>query len=533
MHILTSEQMRELDRKTIEETAIPGIILMENAGIQLFNFLDNEFDEIEERKVTIICGKGNNGGDGMVLARQLAMRGNFPDVILLARAEQISGDAGVNLQILENMDIPLFEVTSEEEWFDALAMIETSEIVVDAMLGTGIDKELKGLYAEAAKGINSLDAFILSVDIPSGVFSDSVQASSLAVEADATVTFTAPKIAHILNRNLSTIGALSVVPIGTPDELMLELEAKGSAPRLLTEELLASLLVPRPDASYKGSYGHVIVAAGSRGKSGAAVLSSKSALKAGCGLVTTLVPEGIQDRVAALLPEIMTEGMAETGTGSFSFESADPAALFTVNRDAVAIGPGLTTHPETVEVVYELVRRLNAPAVIDADGLNAIASNIELLQNHDHPPLVLTPHPGEFSRLSGLEKAAIMENPIQTAADFAQNYGIWLVLKDFRVIVASPDGSVTVSPFGNPGMATAGMGDVLTGILASVLGQYSASGRLQEQGGVTDAVCLGVGIHGLAGDLASLEVGFESLSAGDVIDSLPDAFQYLEEIESF
>lgn len=530
MNILTSDQMRELDRKTIEETGIPGIILMENAGIQLFNYLNNEFDEIEDKKITIICGKGNNGGDGMVLARQLAMRGNFPEVVLLARADDIGGDAGMNLQILANMDIPLIEVTTEEEWLELLGEIDDSDIVVDAMLGTGIDKDLKGLYAEVARGLNSLGAFILSVDIPSGMFSDRVQASPLAVEADATVTFTAPKIAHILNRNLSAVGRLSVVPIGTPDELMLELEAAGSAPRLLTEDVLASLLVPRPDASYKGSYGHVVIAAGSRGKSGAAVLSSEAALKAGCGLVTALVPEGIQDRVAVHLPEIMTEGMPETDTGSLAFESADPALLFTVNRDSAAIGPGLTTNPETVEVVYELVRRLSIPAVIDADGLNAIASNLDLLQERDHPPLVLTPHPGEFSRLSGLDREIIMRNPIQTAADFAQRYGIWLVLKDFRVIVASPDGSVTVSPFGNPGMATAGMGDVLTGILASTLGQYAASGMLEGQGGITEAICLGVGIHGLAGDLASLEVGFESLTAGDVIDSLQDAFSYLEEI---
>ena len=531
MNIVTSAQMRALDRETIEETGIPGIVLMENAGIQLYNYLEQTFEDLEEQKITIICGKGNNGGDGMVLARQLAMRGLFPEVLLLASAADVAGDALVNLRILENMDIPLLEITSEEEWAELIEDLEESDIIVDAILGTGIDKPLEGLYASVVEDINVFDCFILSVDIPSGIFSDQVSASPLAVEADATVTFTAPKIAHILGRQASCIGELSIVPIGTPEELLLGLEASKSTPRLLSEEMVSGLMIVRNASSYKGTYGHVGIIAGSRGKSGAAHLASLAALKSGSGLVTSLLPIGIQDRVAGQVPEIMTEGFSETDTGSFSLGAADPIALLSVNKDAVGIGPGLTMHPETAEVVYELVRRLKTPAVIDADALNAIAQDTELLLTPDNPPLVLTPHPGEFARLSGLDRATILEDPIGTASSFAEEFQVWLVLKDFRIIIAAPDGSVIVSPFGNPGMATAGMGDVLTGILTSVLGQYAAAGLLTDQRSVTEAICLGVGLHGIAGDIAALEMGYESLTAGDVIDALPAAYEYLEDLD--
>ena len=531
MNIVTAEQMRALDRKTIEETGIPGIVLMENAGIQLYSFLEGKFDDLDEKKITIICGKGNNGGDGMVLARQLSMRGIFPEVILLARTSEVSGDAAVNLRILENLDLPLVEITSENEWLDVLELLEDNDIIVDAILGTGIDKPLEGFYAEVVEDLNSLECFILSVDIPSGLFSDKVAAPPLVVEADATVTFTAPKTAHILSRRVSCVGELSIVPIGTPDELLLELEAAGGTPRMLSESVLSRLTVPRPMSSYKGDYGHVGIIAGSRGKSGAAFLSSTAAMRAGSGLVTAFLPEGIQDRVASRMPEVMTEGFPETDTGAFCLEAADPVALMTVNKSALGIGPGLTTHPETVEVIYELLRRIRVPAVIDADALNAVAQDPEVLLNENKPPMVLTPHPWEFSRLSGLDKETIMDDPIGTASAFAEKFNVWLVLKDFRTIIASPDGSVSVSPFGNPGMATAGMGDVLTGIIASVLGQYAGSGLLNGSRSITEAVCLGVGLHGIAGDMASLELGYEALTAGDVIDSLPAAYQYLEETE--
>jgi len=528
MIIVTSQQMRILDQLTIDETGIPGIILMENAGIHLYRFLEDEVEDLEDKKISIICGKGNNGGDGMVLARQLAIRGHFPEVILLAGTGDVSGEAATNLHILENLDVTLVEVTNEAEWLKTVEVLEDNDIIVDAILGTGIDKPLEGFYASVVEDINALGCYILSVDIPSGVFSDRVEASPLAVEADATVTFTAPKIAHILSRQVSCMGEISIVPIGTPEEMLLEIEAAKEAPMVLTEEMLAMLPVERSASSYKGSYGHVGIIAGSRGKSGAASLGAKAAMRSGSGLVTAFLPESIQDRVAGSFPEIMTEGFPETETGSFSLGAADPAALLAVNKDALGIGPGLTTHTETIEVVYELIRRAKAPAVIDADALNAIAQDTSLLQREDGPPLVLTPHPGEFSRLTGLGRDRILEDPLGTAGSFAVEHQVWLVLKDFRTVIASPDGSLWVSPYGNPGMATAGMGDVLTGILTSILGQYSAAGLLATNRGVTESLCLGVGLHGIAGDLAALETGFESLTAGDVINAIPAAYDYLE-----
>ncbi len=525
MKILTADQMREVDRLSTEKAGVPSLTLMENAGFHLYLALRDRFEDLAELNIAVICGKGNNGGDGMVLSRQLLQRAIYPDVILLASREEVRGDAAVNLTILENSGLPVFEVPAEEVWEEFSKTLEVYDIVVDAILGTGLTKPLEGFYARVVADLNDLPAFLLAVDIPSGLASDSVSAPNLCISADATVTFTAPKIAHVLSQDLEAVGELSVVSIGTPSSL---LDRSDFDLNLLTLEEMSEALLPRPLASHKGTYGHVVLISGSRGKAGAASLCSLSALRAGSGLVTVFTPRDAQATVAGFQAEIMTEGFPATAAGSFSKEAVGPVLDQLARLTAAGVGPGLTTDPETVEFVHTLVADSPVPLVIDADGLNAFDGCTERLRNRHGRPLVLTPHPGEFSRLSGRPVAEILADPITAASDFARRLGVWLVLKNFRTLVATPDGTLFVSPTGNPGMATAGMGDVLTGVLTSVIGQFVGSG-LQEESDVTRAVCLGVFLHGLAGGIAADEQGWEHLIAGDVVARLGEAYDELLE----
>jgi NAD(P)H-hydrate epimerase len=381
------------------------------------------------------------------------------------------------------------------------------------------------LYSQVVSDINQSAVPVLSVDIPSGMFSDSLKSAAQVVWAERTVTFTAPKPAQILGPDQDAIGELHIVPIGTPPSM---LNKPQYWMNLLTPQRLAESLLPRPLDSHKGTYGHVAMIAASSGKSGAAGLSSIAALRSGSGLVTTFVPETVQPTVASYHTEVMTEGFAVTDTGTFSQRAALPVLELLETKDAAGIGPGLTTHPETVQFVHSVLKSAPVPLVVDADALNAFQGSPESLTNENEQPLILTPHPGEFSRLVGLPTAEILKNQIEIARKFTQKYSVWLVLKTFRTLIVTPAGDVFVSPLGNPGMATAGMGDVLTGVLASMVGQFSA----QEKTGpeeITEALCLGVYLHGLAGDIAAETTGWDALVAEDVVECLADAFQLLEE----
>jgi NAD(P)H-hydrate epimerase len=527
--ILTAEQMGKLDRETTELVGIPSLLLMENAGFQLYAALREGFDDLPGRQVAIVCGKGNNGGDGMVLARQLMQHGCYPDVYLLAEQESVSGDAAVNLGILVKWGCPIFEIADEKDWEAVLPGFEAYDIIVDAILGTGITKPLSGLFARVVQDLNLTESYILAVDIPSGMVSDSVETTPLCVEADATVTFTAPKIAHVLSAGLEALGDLTIASIGTPPDL---LDKPGHRLNLITIDDAVEWRLPRPASSHKGTYGHIAVIAGSSGKAGAASLGSQAALRTGSGLVTVLTPRCTQPTVAGFSPEVMTAGFESTAEGSFARTAAEPVLEFLQQLDAAAIGPGLSTHPETADFTRTLVRRSPVPLVVDADGLNAFAGAVEKLRNENGHSLILTPHPGEFSRLTDLSVGEILRNPHGAALDFSTRHQIWLVLKNFRTLVASPDGLVFVSPTGNPGMATAGMGDVLTGILTSCLGRYQAEG-LTDPEQTTRAVCLGVFLHGMAADLAAEISGTDSLIAGDVIHSISRAFHSLLDLDSY
>lgn len=527
MKILTAGQMQEVDRRTSEEAGVASLILMENAGFGLYLALRDHFEDLNDPTIAIVCGKGNNGGDGLVLARQLLQRGIEPDVYLLSPQEEVSGDAAANLRAFLQNGGEIEEITGVDQWEQFRTFLSSYDIIVDAILGTGIDKPLKGLYAEIVADINASGAFVLSVDIPSGMISDSTEASPLSIQADVTVTFTAPKVAHILNQDQQAIGELCTVPIGTPPWI---LDDKRFFLDLMTQEEISSWIPDRPVRSHKGTYGIVAVVAGSVGKPGAAALSAFSALKAGSGLVTILTSDRAQSVVAAFHPELMSEGLPSTARGSVAAASLTSALEVLQRMDVAAVGPGLSTDSETVEFVNQLVRQTSIPLVIDADGLNALVGRLENLPVASERPLIFTPHPGEFSRLIKVSVPEILSDPVDKARKFARQYRVWLVLKIFRTLVASPEGHVHVSPLGNPGMATAGTGDVLTGVLTSIIGQYVAQGR-SGPAEIQQAICLAVFLHGCAGDLAAQEMGPAAMTSRDICRNLGHAYELLHGLD--
>ena len=525
MKILSTRQMNEVDRLTEAECGIPTLLLMENAGSSLLSTLESYFEDLETELIAIVCGKGNNGGDGIVLARHLTQIRIYPDVYLLGRVEEVSGDARTNLDAYLETGEAVLEITDPKQWEEVSNSFEKYDVIVDALLGTGITKPLEGLYREVVSTINLTPAFVLSVDIPSGMFSDSLTAGPQSVEASATVTFTAPKIAHILNEDQEALGELHVAPIGSPEQL---LERQEHYLNLLTGEEIASYLPVWQSQSHKGDFGHTVIVAGSRGKSGAAALSAGAAFRAGAGLVTVCAPDTIQDVVASFQPEVMTEGLPSTEPGTLAASAVDPLLKLLEGKDAAAMGPGLGRHPETVRLVHDVVRQTPVPLVLDADALNAFENEVDKLENDHHSPLILTPHPGEFSRLVGRPTREILPQRVELARQMAEERGIWVVLKSFRTLIAQPDGQVFTTSLGNPGMATAGMGDVLTGTIAALVGIYSAQGK-SEPHQISRAIQVGVYLHSLAGDLAAQEMGLQALTAGDVTAHLGQAYQELDE----
>ena len=522
--ILTATQMGTVDRLTTRDCGLPSLLLMENAGLNLYQVLKSRFGErLAGHSTVILCGKGNNGGDGLVLARQLARRESPPLVILLCRPGQMQGDAAVQLEAYRKSGGEVASVTSREEWAEIAPVLGSCRILVDALLGTGLGRPVTGLLAQVVREVNGSGAFVLAVDIPTGTPSDGVRAIGPSVRAHATVTFTAPKVAHILHREPETFGQIYVTPIGTPSQL---LDTPDHYLNLMMPDRIRAALPARKTFSHKGTFGHVAVIAGSRGKAGAAALATRAALRSGSGLVTGLAPDTVQPLMASFQPEVMTEGMPSTGGGTLASSGIDRILERLEGKDAAGLGPGLTTEAETVEVVRRLTREARVPLVLDADALNAYAGRAQEMVNLKGQPLVLTPHPGEFARLTARSVPQITENGVSIAREFARNRNLWLVLKGFRTLVASPAGEVYACPLGNPGMATAGSGDVLTGVITSLLGQYRAQKRVSPSD-TTDAVVSAVYVHSLAGDLAARNRGMDSLTAGDILDHLGSAFLQL------
>ncbi|MGA2689144.1 MAG: NAD(P)H-hydrate dehydratase [Candidatus Korobacteraceae bacterium] len=510
MRITTAEEMRNIDRATTERFGVPSLTLMENAGSAIARVILQRYSEAN--RVAVICGKGNNGGDGFVVARKLHRAGRVVEVLLLGSRTELKGDA---LTMFERLPLRPIEVTSPQELeAESSRSLAHCELIVDAILGTGFRPPVAGLYANAIAAMNRSDKPIVAVDIPSGADSDAMtpQSGEGIARADEIVTFTAPRPAHVFG-NL-TRGPVLVAPIGSPPEAIVSsLNLEVTTPRDF-----AALLAPRPRDSNKGMFGHVLIIGGSFGKSGAAGMAGMAALRAGAGLSTVATPARVLSSVASFAAELMTEPLAETAAGSIALAAAESGRFLDLTKPmtVVAIGPGIGRDPETVQFVQEAVRQTKVPLVLDADGLNAFEGQTNLLDGRRRP-LVLTPHPGEMARLAGISIKAVQSDRLNVARSFARDHHLVLVLKGDRTIIAFPDGSAWVNPTGNPGMATGGTGDILTGMTAGVIAQMPND--------YARAAIAAVYLHGLAGDVAAERMGEHSLVATDLLNGLPEAFR--------
>ncbi len=514
MKVLTSQQMKEIDKKAIEEIGIIGPILMENAGLQIVKEIKARFPQINKEKVIILVGKGNNGGDGLVVARHLFNQGCDPHVILLARKQELKGDAALNLGIAEKIGVKISEVPTLKGWEIHKKDLFQSNLLVDSIFGTGLTQPAAGIFAAVIEDINRAKSFKIAVDIPSGLSSDTYQIIGPCVKADLTVTLAAPKIAHIFPPSEEYVGELVVADISIPaflfkdDKLKLELVEKKN---------LLPYFKRREKDSHKGTYGHLFIISGSLGKTGAAAMAAKAALKMGAGLVTVGTPESCLPIVARSMVELMTEPLPETSEKTLSSKALEKVLALLEDKDALMIGPGISTNPSTSELVLSLIPEINVPAVFDADALNILASDPELFESLPQPA-VLTPHPGEFARLLHISTRDVLENKLELVPQFAQKYGVYLVLKSYKTLIANPDGDVFINPTGNPGMATAGAGDVLSGMIASMI--------IQEEN-LQEAILGAVYVHGKSGDIGVEKLGEKALTAGNIMTYLPSALKRL------
>ena len=523
MKILTSSEMQRIDRLTTERFGVPSLTLMENAGRSVVEFLAARLAPLAGQRIVILCGKGNNGGDGLVVARLLREQGIKPRVLLFSEPTGLRGDAAENYSRLLASG-PVEIVRDHTAWQAVAASLASTTLFVDALLGTGLSKPLEGFLLEVVRTVNSEfpQARVLAVDLPSGVSADTGELIGEHARADFSVTFTAPKVAHVFPPACEQMGEWVVRQIGTPPE------ALDADPTLklnyTTAKDVAWVNEPRPAAAHKGNFGHVLIVAGSVGKTGAAALAARAALRAGAGLVTVATPRSALPIVAALGLELMTEPLPETADGTIALAALE-GPLFDklmAGKTVLAVGPGIGGHPETAEFVRNLVNKYPLPLVVDADGLNALAGHMAAFRQGIRPPgaAVFTPHPGEMARLVGKKTSEVQAQRVAVAQDFAAQFGVTLVLKGFRTVTASPDGQVAINPTGNPGMAKGGTGDALTGLTAGLLAQFSARPSAQ-------IAAAAVYVHGLAGDLAAEKVGQRSMLAGDLVEEIPRAYRVL------
>jgi len=507
--------MQAIDRCAIEEYGIPEMILMENAGRESVETLKRKFPDLASQKIVIFAGKGNNGGDGFVMARHLLNMGVGVCVFLLGKIAELKDDAKLNAQIAQKTGVEINAIDAGNfQSFDH--RLRHSDLFIDAIFGTGLSKPATGFYAEVFEKINSLQKFVVAVDIPSGIDSDSGCLIGPHVEANLTLALALLKRSHATFPATGVMGDIERIDIGIPQKAIL---SQSVNVEMVEPDDITSLFPKRSAHSHKGDYGHVLVIAGSPGKGGAAGLTALGALRAGCGLVTLALPESCQKAVEFNPLEVMTVALPETTKGTLSLRAKDLLLEQIQGKSAVAVGPGISTDPETVQLLVEFLPSVKIPLVIDADAVNCLAQHGDLksLKLHD---CILTPHPKEMSRISSLSVLEIQENRIESASRFARKNSLTLVLKGARTLIAFPDGSVNINPTGNPGMATAGSGDVLTGFITGLIAQ-----GLEPR----SAVIAGVYLHGLAGDIYANEKGSEiSLVAGDLLNNLPESLKRVQ-----
>jgi NAD(P)H-hydrate epimerase len=513
MKIVSADEMRAIDRATSERFGVPALTLMENAGAAVADYVLSH--HATAQRIVVFCGKGNNGGDGFVAARRLHERGKKVQVILLADPGDLRGDAAVMFGKLPEPAIAVH--SSEELKSERVRQGLQADLYVDAVLGTGFKPPVSGLYADAIAILNAGKVRVIAVDIPSGADADVIgpQKGTIA-RADAVVTFTAPRPAHLFST--LTDGPTVVAQIGSPPD------AIRSALQLnvITAPDLAGLIGPRAEDSNKGNYGHVLVVGGSVGRAGAAAMAGMAVLRAGGGLSTVATAKSALGAIASFHPELMTELLPETDAGTISRSAHQQIEALAKGKDVIAIGTGISRDSQTAELVRALVTSLPSPMVVDADGLNAFEGHAaELDGKNKDGMLVITPHPGEMARLAGCSVADVQRDRLGTARAFAREHKLTVVLKGYRTLVVQPDGEAWVNTTGNPGMATGGTGDILTGIIAGMMAQHRQD--------AFRAVLAAVHLHGLAGDVMKAIVGEHSMVATDLLQGLPVAYRVMRQ----
>lgn len=504
--------MKDLDRRAIQQYGIPSIVLMENAGIAVFEEIMKSLEHLQNRKVAVICGRGNNGGDGFVAARHLMQHGIEVKVYIAGNPSVIGGDAKTNFEIINRLEMPI-EILSSKEKINLLAEeIQQYSLIVDAIFGIGLDRNVDDFITAVIETINKSQKMVISVDIPSGINAMNGQISRAAVEAEKTVVFQLPKVGNINYPGAAYTGEMLVKHIGIPQKAIQEIEPEAY---LVTREWVQKILPKRNLDSHKGIYGSVYIVAGSTGMTGAAMLTCEAVLRSGAGLVKIAIPQSLNNIMEIRLTEAITVPLPELKKGVVGISDIDKIIKTIGRSNAIAVGPGSGQSRELEEVLRNLFENSEVPIVLDADALNSLSHRIELL-NFLKGPAVLTPHTGEMSRLTQITVEDIERNRIEVARDFAQKWKVILVLKGARTVIASPSGKVYVNKTGNPGMATAGSGDVLTGIITGFIAQGI------EPVNAAIAACY---IHGLAGDKAAEKIGEYGMMAGDIVSHLPVALK--------
>jgi hydroxyethylthiazole kinase-like uncharacterized protein yjeF len=510
MRLVTNTEMSKIDRWAINKLRIPGTVLMENAGRGCANIIEDYFDP-EGLRILIICGTGNNGGDGFVMARHLQNRGADVQTVLAGKGTGLKGDAQSNYRLCRHAEIPVHEITDMRKIKKVFQDLQP-DVVVDAIFGTGFKGAPEGFHRNLIEFINGTDAFIFSVDVPSGINGDTGQFNGVCVMADATATMCLPKRGNYLYPGRAACGDLYVVDIGIPYHLIDE-----GYPRIIEYDDILRLMPFRPADGHKGTFGTVLVIAGARGFSGAAVMASMAALRSGAGMVRLAAPRGIMDALESKLLEVVKIPLSQTVEKSIGPDACDELTPVLKESDAVIIGPGITTHPGTAEFLLRLLPRISMPVVIDADALNILAKNPATFKNIK-APFILTPHPGELGRITGRAPQDINQDRIDLSQRVSKDLGGVLVLKGAPTVIATPDGEIHINPTGNSGLASAGSGDVLAGMIGGFLAQRCS---------LSQASRLGVFLHGACGDLCAEEQNEYALIAGDLIERIPDAMNYV------
>jgi len=510
MRVLNAAQMREADRYTIEEIGLPSIVLMENAGRQVVAAMEAALGELAGRRVAVLAGRGNNGGDGFVVARTLLQRGVHVSVFVLGAIDAVRGDARINLEILGRLGLRAVEISDPQDWELHFSDISRCDAIVDAIFGTGLTRGVEGLLQTVIADVNASGRPVVAVDLPSGLSADSHEPPGEAVEATLTVALAAPKVPHVLPPAERYCGDLVIADIGIPDDVIAGLE--GPYLEMLAREAVRELVQPRAAETHKGDYGRVLLVGGALGRTGAIHLAAMGALRSGAGLVTVATPRQALPIVAAMAAEYMTEPIEAD-------EVHGPAPgclerLLATKTDVIAIGPGLGLGDGARQLVHDLVERSGVSLVVDADALSLFAGETQRLRGRDGLDVIITPHPGEMARLLGISIEHVQRNRVDVAREFAIAHRLYVVLKGHRTVIATPEGHVSVNLTGNAGMATGGSGDVLTGMIAAWFAQMLDA----------EAACqLAVHLHGLAGDLAEADEGQQAMTAGDIVTHLGDA----------